>query len=140
MKKQSVIEHPAVVIAEDQGMLSLQIQVQSACGSCHAKQSCMVAETENKIIPVIDDGSYQIGEQVIVLMEENLGFQAVFLGYVWPFVIFLTGLIIGVYSFKHEVIAGLFSILILVPYYLALYWFRDIIKKKFTFRVRAINS
>lgn len=134
---ETVIEHEGVVASKNDGVLTVEIQVHSACGSCHAKKGCMIAESEQKCISVPDKGDHQIGDKVVVFLEERQGFQAVFLGYLCPFVILLISLIIAVQVFKNEVLAGVSAMLILVPYYLALYIFRDKIKKNFTFRLKS---
>lgn len=134
-----IIEHEGVVTARKNGILTIEIQVSSACGSCHAKNSCMVSETDQKHISVKDTGKYQIGDSVIVLFEERQGLKAVFLGYLLPFLIVFISLIICVNIFNSEVAAGLTALLFLVPYYLALYIFRDKIKKNFMFQLKEKN-
>jgi len=68
-------------------------------------------------------------------MRESLGLKALLYGYVIPFLLVLVTLII-VYSAKgNEILAGLFSIGILIPYYTILYFLRHYFKKVFKFEL-----
>jgi len=92
-----------------------------------------MAEREVKELMLPDTGGHQIGDSVVVVMRESLGFQAVFLGYLWPVVIVVTALIAFSCVIPDERIAGLMALAMLLPYYLALLLFRDKIQKHFTF-------
>lgn len=140
MPQDKIIEHEGVVIDRSDGQLTVEILVNAACGSCHAKQSCLLAEAQQKRIHVPDDGVFEVGQHVTVVMAERLGIQAVFLGYVWPSVILVAGLVLGAQVLPNELIAGIFAVSILIPYYVALYFFRATIKNQFTFRLKSSNT
>lgn len=138
--KKSVIQHHGVVVGRSNGDLIVEFEAVSACGSCHAKHSCMVAETDQKRLTVNDDGDHEVGDKVFIVFEERQGLKAVILGYVLPFVLVFGALIIFSSIFSSEVTAGLLALAFLMPYYLALYIFRDKIKKNFTFRLQSTSS
>ena len=131
------IIHPGIIerIAGDR--VFIRILSQSACSSCHAKGACTIADVEEKIIEADIDpsGNRKPGEQVMVKMEESLGHKAVLMGYVLPLVVLVGSVILFLSLFKHEGLAALLSILMLVPYYFTLYLFRKRLRKEFRFRV-----
>ena len=72
-------------------------------------------------------------------MKQSLGYKAMLLAYGLPFLMVLMALIIFTTLHFSELIAGLGSLSILVPYYLIIYYFRDKLQKTFTFTIRKIN-
>jgi sigma-E factor negative regulatory protein RseC len=66
-----------------------------------------------------------------------MGFQALFLGYVMPFLAMLIVLIALTSMNISEIRAGLASLAILVPYYFILYLFKDRISNHFTFEIES---
>jgi sigma-E factor negative regulatory protein RseC len=132
------IIHPGIIESINGDRVSVRILAQSACGSCHAKGMCAVSEVEEKIIEAGMDksGEWKPGDEVMVRMEESLGKKAVFLGYVLPLAVLLISIIIFLSVVKHEGLAALLSIFMLVPYYLVLYLFRKRLQKEFTFKIQ----
>ncbi len=111
----------------------------SACASCTIKGVCNTGEMENKIIEVknAETEKYQIGQQVNIYMAKSLGTKAVFLGYFFPFLVLLISLILLTYFLDSEGLAGLISLLILIPYYFVLYFFREKLGNTFEFRLQS---
>jgi sigma-E factor negative regulatory protein RseC len=131
------IIHPGIIENIDGDKVFVKILSQSACGSCHAKNMCNVAEVEEKIIEADfnPSGNYHKGDQVMVRMEESLGRKAVLMGYGLPFVILIGSVIVFLAILKNEGLAALLSILMLVPYYFTLYLLRKRLQKEFRFRI-----
>jgi sigma-E factor negative regulatory protein RseC len=120
--------------------LVVSIINQSACSACHAKGACTVADIQEKEIEILPNGKYyQPGEEITVLLKESQGFQALFYGYVLPFLLVLFTLIITSALTNNEFLAGLLSLGILIPYYITLYFLRDNLKKVFKFEVEEIS-
>lgn len=137
MSSTSIIEHPGRVIGVADGTVFVSILVQSACADCHAKGACNLSEMQDKVIEAIDpQTSYNPGDAVVVSMTQAHGFRAVLLAFLIPLVLLCAVLFILVGITGSEAKAGLFSILILILYYMILYLFRSRIKKSFTFSVR----
>ncbi|MCK4664297.1 MAG: SoxR reducing system RseC family protein [Bacteroidales bacterium] len=140
MQSTKSIEHIGIVQSVDNEITKVNILVQSACSSCHAKSMCSVGDSEEKIIDIINTKeTYNIGEKVNVIMEQSLGYKALFLGYVLPFLIVLITLIILSAITNNEVLAGIISITILVPYYLILLFNKDKLRKTFSFSLKKIE-
>jgi sigma-E factor negative regulatory protein RseC len=131
------IIHPGIIENINGNKVSVRILSQSACSSCHAKQACTVADMKDKIIDAELDqpDKWKPGDEVMVTMDESLGRKAVILGYGLPIVVLVGSIIVFLSLFKHEGLAALLSILMLVPYYFVLYLFRNKLHKEFRFRV-----
>ncbi len=132
------IKHSGIIKDIDSKQYYVSIIAQSACAACHAKSVCNVTELQEEIIdiPKEETDSYKIGDRVEILMEKSLGPKAVMLGYVIPFLVLLTTLIISLNIFDSEGVAGLLSLGILIPYYLILFLVKDRLKKTFVFKIR----
>jgi sigma-E factor negative regulatory protein RseC len=135
--KTECIEHDGIVQESGNGSVTVRISSASACSGCHAEGSCTMSGKEEKIINVT--GSYNVspGDKVTVLLQQSAGFIALFLGYIIPLLLVVTLLIILISVSINELIAGLCSIGILIPYYFILWLFRNRIGKKFTFTIKA---
>lgn len=137
MSARENITHPGIIDKVSEDKVFVKILAMSACSSCHAKSMCSVAEIEEKIVEVKKEAGreYRQGEQVVVAMRKSLGGKAVFLGYLLPFLLLITVLIVVLTLSGNEGVAGLSAIGILIPYYTALYLLRDRLKKTFSFRI-----
>ncbi|MCK9398766.1 MAG: SoxR reducing system RseC family protein [Bacteroidales bacterium] len=133
----ATIIHPGIIESITGDKIFVRILSHSACNSCHAKGACTIADVEEKIIEADIDpsGNRKPGEQVMVRMEESLGQKAVLMGYVLPLVVLVGSIILFLSVLKHEGLAALLSLLMLVPYYLTLYLFRKQLRKEFRFRI-----
>lgn len=136
-RKAPNITHPGTIQKIDGRNLYVKIQAQSACATCHAKGSCTVADMSDKMIEVfnIAPGEYNVGDSVTVSMKQSLGNRAVFLAYFLPFLLVLTTLIAVLSISDNELLAGLISLAILLPYYIGLYFLKDSMGKVFRFEI-----
>lgn len=134
------IEHTGRIKEKQGNKLIVSIIPNSACAACDAKGICSESSTTEKLIEVTDfTGNYKVGETVDVFYAQSLGFRALFLGYVLPFLILLVTLIISFSITRHEGISGLLSLAVLVPYYAILYFTKDKIRKTFSFQIKPKN-
>ncbi len=133
------IEHKAIVKEIADNSMKVSILASSGCVSCSAKGICNVSEVEEKIVEVSKfEGNYKIGDEVKVYYKQILGFRALFLGYVLPFLLIFTSLIISLIITKHEGLSGLIALGSLIPYYIVLYVTKKKINDKFSFSVKHI--
>lgn len=132
----TVIDHKGTVKENSGKSVTVSISATSACSGCHARGSCFSHGYEEKIIEVI--GSYQVkpGDNVTILMIQSMGYKALFLGYILPFISLLTVLITLVSFNIPELTAGLISLSVLLPYYLILLCFRKRLNEEFTFTLK----
>ena len=107
------------------------------CESCSARGACGVTDSVNKTVEVINpEGSFKLNQPVEVVLKKDLGQKAVFWAYIFPFLLMLATLVTSS-LFLEEWMAGLLSLLILVPYYAMIYALKNYFKK--TFRVSVLS-
>ncbi|MFN2395348.1 MAG: SoxR reducing system RseC family protein [Bacteroidales bacterium] len=133
------IEHPGIIDRIEDKRVWVSIQPRSACGNCHSKSYCGMAEVAEKIVEVQTPGNgktYQTGQHVIISLKKSLGYRALLLGYLFPFLILMLSLILLISVTRNEALAAITSILLMVPYYLLLYINREKIKSSFRFYIK----
>ena len=98
-----------------------------------------MADMKVKSIEIMDhSGDYTVGEKVKVVTRESVGWIALFLGYILPFIIVVTTLfIVSAFTQDERWIGGI-GLLVLVPYYVSLALFRNKLKKSFSFTIQKI--
>jgi sigma-E factor negative regulatory protein RseC len=140
MSNSKSIEHKGRIESIDGNKINVNFLAVSGCASCHAKGVCSAADMQEKSVEVFDfTNQYKLGEEVNVTLKQSLGFRALFLGYVLPFILILFILIILTAITKNEAISGIGALSVLVPYYLVLFLLKDKIRKKFTFTINKID-
>lgn len=132
--------HAGVVQDVSVNKITVAIINASACSSCHAKGACLASDMKEKEIEIFNfSGEYYPGQIVNIVGRTSQGFKAAFYGYVLPFILVFTTLIISISLTKSEGLSGIISLAILIPYYAGLYFFRNKIKRSFEFEIAAIN-
>ena len=140
MAGKNVIDHEGIVEQVSNDTAIVVIDSQSACAACHAKGACSAADKEEKVLTVPMNGlEVHPGETVKVTISKSTGMKAVAYGYIYPFLMLLTVLIIFTSTGFPELQAGLFALASLLPYYLFIYLFRDRIGNTFTFKLEKTN-
>lgn len=141
-KKSDRIEHPGVVERVENDRVFVQIASQSACGHCQAQSHCGMVESVGKTIEVVSDhpDRYREGQKVVVAIERSLGYKALLLGYIYPFLIMLTTLFAVTLLTGNEGLSALIAALLMVPYYAGLYHYKNRLRQTFTFRIRSSDT
>lgn len=134
-----LIKHDAIIKEVGEDSIKVTIVSKAACASCQLKGVCSASEMQEKEIkvkkPLTGLEKYEIGEQVNVVMTESLGLKALFLGYILPFIVLMTVLIVS-YSFtRNEPLSGLLALASLGPYYFVLYMLRKKFEREFSFEI-----
>lgn len=131
--------HRGVVskILDDKIIISLKGNVN--CEGCKAKSACGVSESNDKEIEVLKSAqSFNLNEEVDVVLSRELGLKAVFWAYLFPFILMVFTLLVSS-GFVKEWISGLISLFILIPYYIILYLFQENFRKVFKVSLFKIN-
>jgi len=140
MQNTKTIEHKGFIESIENGLIRVSILAQSACASCHAKGACSMSDMQDKTIDIYENAeNYKVGESVNVILDQKLGFKALFLGYILPFIILMLSLIILTITTENEALSGLISLGLLVPYYFVLYTQKEKFKKSFSFRIEKLD-
>lgn len=138
----NTIRHQGIVENINGSHLQVRIVQTSACAACSIKGHCTSADTKEKLIDVQDEAasSYRIGESVWVIGELSMGWQAVLLAFVFPFLLLLVSLCVLLSVWGDELSAALCALGILIPYYYILWLFRKRLGRKFAFTVRPTGN
>lgn len=132
-----MIDHEGIIEHIEGDVAHVKIDTESACAACHAKGVCGAADQEEKYLDIPLGGiKYQNGEVVRVQVARHLGFKAVALGYIYPFVLLMAVLIALTVAGVNELKAGMIALLSLLPYYLVLLLARNRIERTFTFSIQ----
>lgn len=133
-----MIEHKGVIASISDNKLSVKILQESACSTCHAKGSCMAADSKEKLVDVVDfTGKYQVNDVVTIQGKESMGYKAVLWAFVIPLVILVLMLILTSSIWKlEEIEAATASIIALAPYYVVLYLLRGRMANSFKFTIK----
>ena len=130
--------HEGVVQTVFDDKITVVIINASACSTCHAKGACLVSDLKEKEIEIHNfKGYFHPGQHVHIVGEISQSYKAVFYGYLLPFLVVFITLILVFFITNNEGAAGIFSLVILIPYYAMLYFFREKIKKSFDFQISA---
>jgi sigma-E factor negative regulatory protein RseC len=130
-----MIKHDGIVIAVNaNGTVRVKIVQTSACAACKAKAMCASTESKEKEIEAIGDGLLAVGDTAEVLVQQKLGWKAVLLAYILPFVVMLGVVVIGNgLQVRGEEIVGTIALCAMGVYYIVLGFFKDKIQKEFSF-------
>ena len=131
-----MIRHSGIVTDADAQTVRVRIVQAGACASCKAKAMCTSAESQEKTIECQADGEvYHVGEQVEVMVEERLGWKAVWLAYILPFFILLLSLFVLNRFVKDEAVTGLVALCAAALYFALLAMAGKRLQQTFSFHV-----
>lgn len=130
------VRHFGKVQSVDDESLVIKIIPESACAGCHAKGYCSLFGDSEKT--VVLKGRYDVArdDTVIVEMNEKTGFSALLFGYLIPFAVLVSSLVILALLSLPEIATAFLSLSVLAVYYVILYFFRSHLEKKFTFTLK----
>ena len=133
-----MIKHDGIVIAVNgDGTVLVRIVQTSACAACKAKAMCASAESKEKEILAIGDGRLAVGDEAEVIVQQKMGWKAILLAYMLPFIVMITVVAIGNGQLDiREEIIGTAALCAMGVYYIVLGFFKDKIQKEFSFTAR----
>lgn len=111
--------------------ITVNLEQNIHCESCRAKGTCGISDSETKEVEVTNSNdTFKTNERVCVVLKKALGFKAILWAYIIPFTLMFATLIVSS-NFLKEWVAGILSLLVLLPYYLILYFFKNTFKSIF---------
>lgn len=131
------IKHTGIVDHVEDNCVVVRIMQSSACSACKVAAHCNASETKEKMVEVMDaDASrFAKGDAVTVVADASVGFRASLYGYLLPLVLMVLTLVIVMKTTESEGVAALSSIVILIPYYIGLYLFRNKLRSRLRFTI-----
>lgn len=131
------IKHSGVVEAIEGDCVKIRIVQTSACVSCKVAGHCHASDKKDKIVDVYgaDASGLNIGDEVMVVASDKMGWFAVLLSFIIPFVLLVAVLFAVIALCGDELVAALASLFSLVPYFILIYLFRGKIRDKISFRI-----
>ena len=132
-----IIKHRGRVEKVEGSHVVVRIVQTSACSACSIKGHCNASESKEKLIDVFEvNASYQIGEEVVLLGTTSMGMQAVLLAFGVPLVILIVALGVTMHFTDGDaLVSSLVGLLSIVPYYFAIHFSKDKLKKTFSFTI-----
>jgi sigma-E factor negative regulatory protein RseC len=132
-----IIKHRGRVEKVEGSHVVVRIVQTSACSACSIKGHCNASESKEKLIDVFEvNASYQIGEEVVLLGTTSMGMQAVLLAFGVPLVILIVALGVTMHLTDGDaLVSSLVGLLSIVPYYFAIHFNKDKMKKTFSFTI-----
>lgn len=117
--------------------ITVEITKSSACEQCHARAICLPSNERHDCIIAknVYNEKFEIGEVVTLALKTSLGVKAVIIGYLFPFIILMTALLICYAITKNELISVLVSLFCTVLYYFTLKFRNKKLEAKFAFLV-----
>ena len=148
-----MIKHDGIVIAvNSDNTVRVRIVQTSACSACKAKAMCASAESKEKEIMALFVGEeakrrdIKLGDEVVVMVQQKMGWKAVLLAYILPFVVMMAVIVLGNQAIRllgaeamgknGEAIIGTAALCAMGVYYIVLGFFKDKIQKDFSFTAR----
>ena len=135
----SEVTHKGLIVKIDKDTIFVRILQYSACGSCKVVGYCSAADKKEKIIEIHDDSnSFQLSEEVEICGQSSLGLKAVFYAFIIPLFILVASLIVcNIIGFS-DVASAIYSLVLLIVYYIIIYLFRKKMKKLFKFSLKKL--
>ncbi|MGQ1784737.1 MULTISPECIES: SoxR reducing system RseC family protein [unclassified Saccharicrinis] len=140
MTELKFVEHTGYVEEVNSGQVKVRIISESACASCHAKGACTASDMKEKIIDVntYGVGNLAVGQQVVIKGQKSLGLKASLIAYIFPFILVFITLFVVYGITKNEGIAGIASLVVLVPYFIGVKMYTPKLEKTFVFTIKKI--
>lgn len=134
----NVITHQGIVENITDTHVFVRIIQTSACAHCSAKGLCSSADTKEKVIEVTQPHApYQVGESVTIIGQTSMGMMAVLVAFFIPFLVLIFSLFISMHvSGGNELLSGLISLGVLIPYYFMVWLNKAKLKKNFSFTIK----
>lgn len=134
---EKIATHNGIVTASGEGRVKVKMEVHSACSSCHAHAKCGFSESAHKEVTIDtkDWLNYPEGTNVEVIISQGRGMAAVWWAYLLPAILIIICFAV-LYNLSSELITALVTLVVVAVYYVILWFFRQRLQKRFSFRIR----
>ena len=138
MSSSSEISHRGRIVSITPEITTVQIVSESACAACHARGLCSLGDSKVKEVELPTRGwdSYQVGDEVSVVLRASMGHKAVWLAYVLPLVVMVAALLGTLAAGGSELLAGGVAIGAVALWYLVLWLLRGRLRNEYIFNIK----
>lgn len=131
--------HKGIVQKRSGNSLEIEIVDGLECSSCSHKGSCHISDSNSDLLEVeTTDKHFKEGDNVSIHLSGQKAISALFWGYLFPFIILMTSVIVFSLFFS-EGVAGGITLLVLSVYYLLIYLNKKYFSKKFDLKVSKMS-
>lgn len=135
------VTHTGIITAIKQNIVCVEIMQKEACCNCALKDACSQTTRQHIVeVECKNAKNYKVGQNVEVLISGRQAFIASWYGYIFPLILVIFSLFLVFIFTKDEIIAGLFGLGILLPYYFLLWIFRNKIKECLIIKINERNN
>jgi len=136
------ISHKGKIVEITPVTTTVEIVSESACSACHAKGLCGVSESKVKLIQLPTRGwdSWQVDDEVDVVLKSTMGHLAVWLAFVIPLCVLVLTLLLLSLAGKSELCSGIGALCSAALYYLVLWCCRKKLNREFVFELKQYNN
>lgn len=133
----SQISNQATVIKVKGNIVVAEVESKSACLGCSVQKSCYIKSCASRIIEIPCDhaSTFVPGETVTVYMEQSCAWKAVIYAYILPLLLVITTIVTSILWGMEDIVAALYGLMVLIPYYLILYISKVWIKRRINFSI-----
>jgi positive regulator of sigma E activity len=136
MSRNQEIRHEGMIEQVTETCYLIKIERATSCQNCTAKSYCNLSDKNDLLsIPKETSQYYQAGDKITVIASKQKSWIALLLGYLFPFIILISGILIAAATGLPQGISGIIGIASLLLYYLIFALFRKKIDRQFTFKI-----
>jgi sigma-E factor negative regulatory protein RseC len=132
------IKHQGIIRKITDEFYFVAVERTTACQGCTAKGFCNISSGKSEWIPVerLPQQNFCEGDEVTVSLTERMSWKAMFYGYLMPFLVLVSGIIVSdAATDLPQGIIGLIGIGALVAYYVVFSLFRERVNRQFRFKI-----
>lgn len=141
MASEELIKHKGRVTRVADGAVWVDIDCESACSACHARNLCSITDKKTKSIQAVPPEGVALapGDAVMVVLRAALGLKAVLFIYVIPLLLLIAALFTSALPIA-EYFVAIIALGVLALYYFIIYLFRHSFEKKYVFTIEPIRT
>jgi len=130
------ITHQGIITKIDNDNVYVQLLDNAHCQSCDLKSHCGSVSDDNLLKIKVKNDIFTIQETVQVIIGNYTGFKAVFLGYILPFAVMMTVLVISNMTSQPEWQSGLYALSFIAVYYGLLFVLKQKLASQFQIKIK----
>ena len=136
----NTIEHNGRVVMVEGNRIDVEMIIEEACTGCSVKSACGMERADSKIVQLVwaSASQFDIGEEVVIYIEERMGIKAATFAYIIPFFIMLAVLICMHSMGFSELVYGITALCSVVFYWILYNIFKKRIERDLVFKLRKV--